>query len=224
MKRFRPSIRLSLTAGMLLVCAAVLSFSLSSRAASVSPRHALSSAWSRAADAGAYGFVTDIRQEIVPQSTVRNVGHESKEQSLHLEGDTNLPEREMSLTLWSQGGSVLDAASGVEIRVEGDRAYARAGGQDWREINNFVGSLAPQGDFMAYLSAAQDGRDRTQRGEPPGTVATRQAHRRQHHIRRDREKAGLRETQPGQDRRRTGVRGPVQDQVVQPLEEPWPGF
>jgi hypothetical protein len=151
MYRLRSSARAFLIVGVLLVSASVALFSLTSRAVSASPRHALSEAWKRAYDAGVYGFVTDIRQSVVPQSTVRNVGRTSKERALHLEGETNLLERQISLTLWSQGGSVLDAASGIELRVEGDRAFARNGAQDWQEVNNFVGSLAPQGDFMAYL-------------------------------------------------------------------------
>ena len=174
MSRLRPSARTSLLASFFLVLAGVALFSLTSRAVSASPRQALSKVWERAYDAGAYGFVTDIRQSTVPQSTVLNVGRTSKERSLHLEGETNLPERQMSLTLWSQGGNVLDAASGIQVRIEGDRAFARSGVQDWQEVNNLIGSLAPQGDFMAYLSAARDvvEQETTSRGGVPLTRYT----------------------------------------------------
>ena len=116
----------------------------------------LTATWARARQAGVYQFTADIRQTSTPQATVRNVGRATKTSRLHLEGDTNLPDRHLQLTLWSQGGSVLDASSGVEIKVEGDHAYARQGAQDWQEINNFMDTFAPQGDFMAYLAAAQD--------------------------------------------------------------------
>ena len=113
-------------------------------------------AWERARESGAYRFTADVRQTITPKPTVLNVGRTSKEQSVHLEGETNLPDSQLHLTLWSQGGSVLDASSGVEIKVEGGRAYARQGARDWEEINDFTSLFAPQGDFMAFLSAAKD--------------------------------------------------------------------
>ncbi len=113
-------------------------------------------AWQRAQEAGAYQFTADIRQTTVPKPTIFNVGRQSKQETLHLEGETNLPTRQLHLTLWSQGGSVLDASSGVEIKVDGDRAYARQGVRDWQEVPNFTGLFAPQGDFMAFLSAAKN--------------------------------------------------------------------
>ena len=116
----------------------------------------LSSVWTRARNAGSYRFSADIRQTITPQPTVRNVGRSAKIQAVHLEGETDLPERQMLLTLWTQGGSVLTGSGGVEIQVTGDRAYARQNGQDWQEINNFAGVFAPHGDFMAYLAAAKN--------------------------------------------------------------------
>lgn len=119
-------------------------------------RSGIQAAWQRARQAGSYCFIADIRQTVAPKPTVLNVGRTSKEQAFHLEGETNLPDRQLHLTLWSQGGSVLDASSGVEVRVDGDRAYARQGLQDWEEINNFTGLFAPQGDFMAYLAATRD--------------------------------------------------------------------
>ena len=113
-------------------------------------------AWGRARRAGAYHFSADVKQTTTPLSTVRNVGRASKQQTVHLEGKTSLPDCQLHLTLWSQGGSVLDTASGVEIKVDNDHAYARRGARDWEEVNNFTGLFAPQGDFMAYLAAARD--------------------------------------------------------------------
>ena len=122
-------------------------------------RSGIEAAWERAREAGAYRFTADIRQTVAPKPTVLNVGRTSKVETLHLEGETNLPDRQLHLTLWSQGGSVLDAGSGVEIKVDSDRAYARRGAQDWQEINDFTGVFAPQGDFMAFLAAARDVRE-----------------------------------------------------------------
>ena len=66
---------------------------------------------------------------------------------------------------------------------------------------------------------AGDRADRAQRGEPPGALRARQAHRRQHDIGWDRKETGFRETQAGQDRRRPPVPRPGQHTVVQAPED-----
>jgi len=121
-----------------------------------SAQESVRAAWARARESGNYQFSADIRQTTVPLPSVRNVGRSSKTQALHLEGETDLPDRTLHLVLWSQGGSVLTGAGSVEVKVEGDRAYARQGTQDWQEINNFTTLFAPQGDFMAFLAAAKN--------------------------------------------------------------------
>ena len=116
----------------------------------------IQAAWQRAREAGSYHFAADVVQTTVPLPTVTNVGRQSKRDALRIEGQTNLPDQTMRLTLWSQGGSVLNAQSGVEVRVEGDRAFARRGAESWQEVNDFTGLFAPEGDFLAYLAAARD--------------------------------------------------------------------
>jgi hypothetical protein len=129
---------------------------LSSAPVASSPEREVQAVWERVRQSGAYHFTADIHQTTVPRPTISNVGRQGKQETLHLEGETDLPARQLHLTLWSQGGSVLDAASGVEIKVEGDRAYGRQQGQSWQEISNFTGVFAPQGDFMAFLAAAKN--------------------------------------------------------------------
>lgn len=126
------------------------------RATSALRSNGLTAAWNRARAVGAYRFSASVKQTTVPEPTVLNVGRATKTQTVYLEGETNLPDRQLRLTLWSQGGSVLTGSGGVEIKIEGDRAYARRKGQDWQEVNNFTDLFAPQGDFMAYLAAAKD--------------------------------------------------------------------
>ena len=116
----------------------------------------LEAAWKRARQSGAYHFTADIVQNTIPLPTVTNVGRSSRQDAVHIEGQTNLPARALDFTLWSHGGSVLNAQGGVEVKVEGDRAFARRGAGAWEEINDFTGLFAPEGDFMAYLAAAKD--------------------------------------------------------------------
>lgn len=117
---------------------------------------AVTQAWERARATGSYRYVADIIQTTIPRPTITNVGRTSSQDELHIEGDTSLPDRTMHLQLWSQGGSVINHGSEAEVRVEDDRAYARQGAGAWEEVNNFTGFFAPQGDFMAFLSAAKD--------------------------------------------------------------------
>ena len=139
------------------LCALILiALSYTTIVSAESPSRNLESIWRDVQRAETYHFTTDVVQTTTPQSTVRNVGRASKTQTLHLEGETDLPNQQLQMTLWSKGGSVLNASSGIEIKVEGDRAYARQSAQNWEEINNFTGIFAPQGDFMAYLAAAKD--------------------------------------------------------------------
>ncbi|MCL5995588.1 MAG: hypothetical protein M1546_05970, partial [Chloroflexi bacterium] len=134
----------------LLACSPVLS------ATAPTDLEAVKAAWQRARQSGAYHFSADIQQTITPRATLLNIGRASKHEAVHLEGQVNLPNQQLHMTLWSQGGSVLDASSGVEVKVEGDHAAARQGAQDWQEIDNFTGLFAPQGDWMAFLAAATD--------------------------------------------------------------------
>jgi len=116
----------------------------------------LGQVWQRAKEAGSYHFSADIVQTNTPLATIDNVGRQSKQDRLHVEGQTSLRDRKLDMTLWSQGGSVVDATSGVQVRVEGDHAEVRQGDQPWQPVGDFTGLFAPESDFMTYLVAARD--------------------------------------------------------------------
>ncbi len=117
-------------------------------------RSTVMTAWRQVQDAGAYQFSSDISQEIIPLATAGNVGRSSKTQRLYMEGETDLAAQTLQLALWSQGGSVMDASSAAQIKVEGDKAFTRQGEGDWQETDNFTGGFAPGGDFLTFLEAA----------------------------------------------------------------------
>jgi hypothetical protein len=125
-------------------------------ASSITVRGEVEAAWERAREAGAYTFDSDVVQQEIPLPTVQNIGKESKESQLRIEGEANLPDQQLNLHLWSQGGSVLDSESGLEVRVTRDGAMARQGDGAWEAIPSFTGLFAPEGDFLAYLAAASD--------------------------------------------------------------------
>ena len=91
----------------------------------------------------------------IPAARAINVGRGSRTTQLHLEGQTNLPAQAMEMRLWSEGGSVLLDASGVAVKVEGGKTYMRHGAGSWQLADGLADGIAPQGDFMAYLSAVR---------------------------------------------------------------------
>ncbi|NOZ04951.1 MAG: hypothetical protein GXP41_01170, partial [Chloroflexi bacterium] len=113
-------------------------------------------AWRRAQQAGAYHFATDILQTTYLAPRVTNVGRSSRQDTLHIEGETNLPDRTMQMALWQNGGSVLNPGDGVEIRIKGDQAYGRQSGGAWQKMDNISTSFAPGNDLLAYLAGAKN--------------------------------------------------------------------
>jgi hypothetical protein len=120
------------------------------------PEKVVKQAWELAQEAGSYAFNADLVQTRVPQPLVSNVGKHSDQQFARMEGQANLVERKLSFTLWSEGGNVLDASSGTQVRVEGEHAYVRQGDAPWEEIDDFTTSFAPDSDFLAFLSGAKN--------------------------------------------------------------------
>lgn len=116
----------------------------------------IGAAWERARAAGTYRFTADIVQTSAPEASVASIGQQGKQERLRMEGRTDLPHGTMAFTLWSGGGSAADPASGIEVKVEDERAFMRQAGQPWQEMGDFRGTLAPGGDFLAFLAAARD--------------------------------------------------------------------
>jgi hypothetical protein len=151
MKRFQVG-RLMIVA----LCVLAMSLSIYPLTVSSAPQRGLQAVWERARQAGSYHFEADVAQTTTPLPTVSNVGRQTKRDRLHIEGQTDLPARQLEMTLWAGGGSVLDPGSGAQVRVEGNRAYVRQGDQPWQEVDDFTGLFAPRGDFMTFLVAAKN--------------------------------------------------------------------
>jgi len=117
----------------------------------------ITAALEKARAAGAYQFTSDITQVTIPTMQITNVGRSSRSEQLHLAGQTDLRQQSMEMQLWSDGGSVLQAGSGIGVKVAAGKTFVRQGQGDWQEKPDFsVDSLAPQGDFMAYLTALRN--------------------------------------------------------------------
>ena len=121
------------------------------------PATAVADAWERAKQAGSYAFTADVTQATIPLATTANVGRSSKTTRYYMEGSADPQAGDMAFTLWGDGGSVLDPASGISIRVADNVVQARQGQNGpWETIDNYGALFAPEGDFMAFLIAARD--------------------------------------------------------------------
>jgi hypothetical protein len=119
---------------------------------SLSTANPVIAAWQAALARGAYRFASDVVQTTTPIASVANVGKRSREERLRLEGDNDLRAQTLNLRLWSQTGNLVEAESGLEVRVADGKTLIRQAGGDWQERSDFTGALAPNGDLMSYLA------------------------------------------------------------------------
>ncbi|MFZ0548917.1 MAG: hypothetical protein WAM60_25945, partial [Candidatus Promineifilaceae bacterium] len=116
----------------------------------------LQAVWQRVREAGAYEFTADLTQTAAPLPTVKNAGREDKVTQLYMEGNSNLTDESLMLTVWSGGGSALAPETGQQVKVENGEAFARQGNGPWESIDDFSDMFAPGGDFMTFLVAAEN--------------------------------------------------------------------
>ena len=129
---------------------------LAGAAARLTAPDPVTAAWAKAKAAGSYHFTSDVLQKTIPVASLTNVGRTSHTDAFHLEGQNDLRQQTLELTLWHQGGSVLNAASGVSVRTAGGKTFTRRGNEAWQETNNQLDAFAPQGDFLGYLAAIRN--------------------------------------------------------------------
>ena len=116
----------------------------------------VTAAWQRARAAGSYRFTSDLTQVGLPLAALDNVGRTSRSEKMHMEGQNDLHARQMAFTLWSEGGNVLQAESGVSVRMAEGKTLARRGAGEWEVVDEMTAGVAPQGDFLSYLAAVKE--------------------------------------------------------------------
>ncbi len=122
----------------------------------VAPARAVQAAWQAAQQAGAYRFASRVVQTTHPAPSIANVGQGSRVETVYLEGDADLPGQALLLRMWQGAASTSNPQDSVELRIEGERAYGRAAGGQWQEMDNFAGSFAPNNDLLAYLAGVKN--------------------------------------------------------------------
>jgi hypothetical protein len=123
-------------------------------------------AWQRARAAGIYNFATDLSQVTYPARSLANAGRGPSRADLHMEGALNQPARTLTFRMWQPGqagtgkaDSTKTPGSEAEARIEGDRAYVRPAGGEWKEAADFSASFAPDTDPLAFLAGIKNVRE-----------------------------------------------------------------
>ena len=99
---------------------------------------------------------------------------------MHMEGEIDQPARTLEFRLWQPGmtgaggaGSAMTPGSGAEssaeARIEGDRTYMRPAGGEWKEVEDFSSSFAPDNDPLAFLGGIKNVREMPGGGSLPGS-------------------------------------------------------
>ena len=123
-------------------------------ASPASPKATVQQVWRTAETLGAYHYNTTVVQTTWPVARLENAGLSSSQQRIYIEGETDLAANSMQMVLWSEDGSVGSQENGLAVKVAGNQAFGRVGGQEWQEIDDFTGLFVPQGDALTYLAGA----------------------------------------------------------------------
>ncbi len=114
-------------------------------------------AWEKARDAGAYTFATQLTQITYPALSLSNAGRGPQRSELNLSGTIDQPGRTLEFRMWQPGADgSASPGTGVEARIEGDRAMVRQDGGEWQEVEDFGSSFAPDNDPLSFLAGIKD--------------------------------------------------------------------
>jgi hypothetical protein len=113
-------------------------------------------AWERAADSGSYRFRGDVEQARRPVSGVLKAGSAPKIDRLHLEGEIDLGASSSQFEVWTGDGSVVTDDAALAVRVADGATTRRVRGGQWEPADDSTAMLAPDGNFLSYLRAAED--------------------------------------------------------------------
>ncbi|MCC7019859.1 MAG: hypothetical protein IT332_08900 [Ardenticatenales bacterium] len=115
----------------------------------------LRTAWQRTARVGRYTFETHVTQTTLPPPAVTSAGRRAKVTTQFMDGTADRRAGTLELTLWTNPEGVHDPSEGLEVRIDGVTASARANGGAWRTLDDLDGAIAPSGDAAAFLVAAE---------------------------------------------------------------------
>ena len=112
----------------------------------------LEEAWERAREAGAYDFVADVEQTLIPRPLPSMIGQTDQRVDMRIEGEVASPDY-ARLQLRFEGGG-LDAPP-LELIQDGAETYLLKDGEKV-PVENPAGLSSPTTDYLGYLAAAEN--------------------------------------------------------------------
>ena len=112
----------------------------------------LQAAWARTREAGAYRFVANVEQTLIPRATPETIGQTDQRVDMQIEGTVTLPDK-ASLKLQFEGAG-LNAHPATLIQ-EGSQTYILQNGER-TPLDNPLGLTSPTPDYLGYLAAAKN--------------------------------------------------------------------
>ncbi|MCP4992875.1 MAG: DUF11 domain-containing protein, partial [Gammaproteobacteria bacterium] len=116
-------------------------------------KHQLERAWRFASDIGSYDYSSAVLKTDHPTPHLKNAGRSPHTKRITAQGMVDLPNKVMSMKLWTVG---VDK-DGIEVKVENGKAYGRLNAEGgWIEMENPSQVFAPGGDPLGFLLAAEN--------------------------------------------------------------------
>jgi uncharacterized repeat protein (TIGR01451 family) len=140
---------------LILLVAALFAVPWLRTTASTPAQQAVTDAQRRWDDVAFYRFSATLDQERFPTPGVTTVGQSGSRQRFYFSGQAWPAEQRMEASIWAQGGDVLTGQGKIDLRIENGRTWVRVG-DEWQEMNDLSATFAPNGDWLAFLDAAQE--------------------------------------------------------------------
>jgi hypothetical protein len=109
-------------------------------------------AWERAAQSGAFGFQTEVRQSTLPGPSIFNAGKGLQEDRVFLEGFVDKSESLMEMEVWQNTSQ--KPANPAALRMQDGQLYQRVGLDQWEPAESSLDLFTPGGDPLGFLAAA----------------------------------------------------------------------
>lgn len=119
------------------------------------PSQLVAEAWELAQISGSYRFNTTAEQTMYPAPALSNAGRAPETTNIDLAGRVNRHQELLEMTMWPNGRTTIDDP-GLELKIEGDQAFARQTGGEWEAMENVTDLFAPGQDPLGFLSAAKN--------------------------------------------------------------------
>ena len=131
-------------------------------------------AWTNSSLTSSYAFSADVTIKTIPLPTMGNIGRFSRTDSLYLQGNNDLSNKDVQMALWGGGVNVADRANAYQVRVVDGVTQTRVGDEAWQSSQDSPIAFAPEGDFLAFLDVATNvafAQDRVPAPDDPACMA-----------------------------------------------------